>query len=71
MREGYVCTPEHKAKVRKAALIREATIRKKVSINGKVYDNQTRAALALGVCPRTIRNYINSTDPKYSKVFHL
>lgn len=67
--EGYVYTPEQRENLRQASLKREATIRKKVSVNGQVYPNLTRAALATGLSARSIARYAVSSN--HSKVFYL
>lgn len=69
MPEGYTFSPEQRENVRKASLLREATIRKKVSVNGKVYPNLTQAAQATGVSARSIARY--ATSPSSPKVFYL
>lgn len=69
MIEGYVFTAEQRAIVSKASLLREATIRKKVSVNGQVYPNLTRAAIATGLSARSIARYAVSSN--HNNVFYL
>ncbi len=57
--EGYVWTTEQRKKLSTASLAREATIRRKVSIGGVVYDNATRASIATGISTRSIFRYAN------------
>lgn len=64
-----VASPELKAAIRERAIKRETHMRRKVYVNGAVYDNQERAAAALGVSSTTIRDRIKS--PKYPHVFLL
>lgn len=60
---GYELSPDHKRKVRDAALVREATIRQKVSIGGVVYPNFTQAAKATGISARSIKRYAHNGVP--------
>ncbi|MNC82304.1 hypothetical protein D3C75_1357610 [compost metagenome] len=69
MCEGYVFTAEQRENLRKASFLREATIRKKVSVNGRVYPNLTQAAKANNLSARTVARYAASA--KHSKVFYL
>jgi hypothetical protein len=69
VREGYIQTPEHRENVRKASFLREATIRKKVSVNGVVYNNLTQAARGSGLSARSVARYATSSN--HSKVFYL
>lgn len=69
MCEGYVFTSEQRENLRKASLLREATIRKKVSVNGIVYPNLTQAAKANNLSARSVARY--ATSNKHSKVFYV
>jgi hypothetical protein len=69
MSEGYVFTPEQRENLRQASLKREATIRKKVSVNGRVYPNLTQAAKATGLSARSVARYAVSSNHK--KVFYV
>lgn len=69
MCEGYVFTTEQRENLRKASFLREATIRKKVSVNGVVYNNVTQAARGSGLSPRSVARY--ATSSSHSKVFYL
>jgi hypothetical protein len=62
--EGYVWTAEQRANLRQASLRREATIRQKVSVNGVVYANFTRAAAATGISAKSIKRYALEGVPK-------
>lgn len=67
--EGYVFTSEQRENLRQASLKREATMRKKVSVNGQVYNNLTQAAKATGLSARSVARYAVSNN--HSKVFYL
>ena len=67
--EGYVFTPEQRENLRQASLKREATIRKKVSVDGVVYPNVSQAARGSGLSPRSVARYASSSN--HSKVFYL
>lgn len=60
--EGQVRTKEQIANIRAASLLREATIRKHVSIRGVVYPNLTRAAAAVNISTKTIRRWAASVE---------
>lgn len=66
--EGYVWTAEQRENLRQASLKREASIRQKVSVNGVVYDNFTRAAAATGISAKSIKRYaIEGVRPQTSR----
>lgn len=69
MCEGYVFTSEQRENLRQASLKREATIRKKVSVNGVVYPNLTQAAKHNNLSARSVARY--AVSDKHSKVFYL
>lgn len=63
--EGGELSKEHREKVRKAALVREASIRQPVVVNGVKYPNYSRAAKATGLSPRSIKRYVLSDKPEH------
>lgn len=63
--EGRELSKEHREKVRKAALEREASCRQPVIINGVKYPNYSRAAKATGISHRSIRRYVKSDKPEH------
>lgn len=68
---GYESTQVHRDRIRKAALIRESMRQRKVWINGKVYDNLTRAEQATGISARSLKRYILSDNPKHAAYQYL
>lgn len=64
--EGLELSKEHREKVRKAALIREAACRQLVIINGVKYPNYSRAVKATGLSHRTIKRYVLSDKSEHA-----
>lgn len=75
MKEHYLCGYTHttaaKANMRKASLLRESTIQRKVSVDGMVYGNLTRAGEALGMHAATVRRRAHSEDKRYKNYFFI
>jgi hypothetical protein len=71
MEREIVFTAEHKANIRKSALMRESVIRKKVSVDGIVYDNIVRAAKGTGHSPRSVARYAADPRPQYKNYFYM
>ena len=64
--EGAELSREHREKVRKAALKREASIRQSVVVNGVKYPNYSQAAKATGLSPRSIKRYALSDKSEHA-----
>lgn len=63
-------TPEHREKVRLAAVLRANTCYRSISINGRVYPNVLQAAKAEGVSARALRFYALSDKDIFKYVFY-
>lgn len=63
-------TPEHREKVRLAAVLRANTQYRAISINGRTYPNVLQAAKAEGVSARALRTYALSDKDIFKHVFY-
>jgi len=66
-----IFTRTHKDNISKAAFAREAKARTKISINGVIYDNVSRAAAAVGLHQRTITRYAQSDKEIHKDYFFI
>lgn len=69
--EGRIRTPDVVANVRAAALLRESKIRRRVYVKGNIYANNTYAAEATGLSPRSVARYAASTQHQHRDVFYV
>lgn len=69
--EGRIRTPEVVANVRAAALLRESTIRRRVYVKGEIYANNSQAAEATKMSPRSVARYAASDLYEHRDVFYV
>lgn len=68
---GYEHPPEHRAKVRAAAIRRGLTGYRYIRVAGVTYPNMTIAAEKTGISTRSLRRYALSDAEKHRDVFFV
>lgn len=64
-------SPEHKAKIRRGAILRAQRDYKKIFVDGKIYANLQIAEKEVGVSARALRRYAESDNSIFKHIYFI